>query len=80
MDLKMKYEIKQLVKMGIPEDVAFFSICVKYNKKHLVEDHIEETRQEQELLKEELERFTEFTKIIIDKELDVDGLKDEPLE
>jgi len=77
MDLKMKYEIKQLVKIGIPEDVAFFSVCVKYNKKHLVEDYMEETRQEQEILREELERFTELKKTIIDKELDVDGLKDE---
>jgi hypothetical protein len=62
MDLKMKYEITNLIKHGIPEDVATISVCLKYNKKHLVEDLIEERRQEQELLKEELEKFIEFSK------------------
>lgn len=62
MDLKMKYEITNLIKHGIPEDVATISVCLKYNKKHLVEDLIEERRQEQEMLKEELEKFVEFSK------------------
>ena len=34
MDLKMKYEINNLVKHGIPEDVAIISVCLKYNKKN----------------------------------------------
>jgi len=58
----MKYEITNLIKHGIPEDVANISVCLKYNKKHLVEDLIEERRQEQEMLKEELEKFVEFSK------------------
>lgn len=56
----MKYEIKQMVKIGIPEDVAIFSVCVKYNKTYLINDYIDETKQEQELLREELEKFTEL--------------------
>lgn len=62
MDLKMKYEINNLIKHGIPEDVATISVCLKYDKKHLVEELIEERRQEQELMKEELEKFVEFSK------------------
>jgi hypothetical protein len=62
MDLKMKYEINNLIKHGIPEDVATISVCLKYNKKHLVEDLIEERRQEQEMLREELEKFVVFSK------------------
>ena len=62
MDLKMKYEITNLIKHGIPEDVATISVCLKYNKKHLVEDLIEERRQEQELMREELEKFVVFSK------------------
>jgi len=58
----MKYEITNLIKHGIPEDVATISVCLKYNKKHLVEDLIEERRQEQEMLREELEKFVEFSK------------------
>jgi len=73
MDLKMKYEIKQLVKIGIPEDVAMFSVCVKYNKTYLVNDYIDETKQEQELLKEEVNRFIELKHTL-------NELKDEPLE
>ena len=65
MDYKMKYEITNLIKHGIPEDVATISICLKYNKKHLVEDLIEERRQEQELLREELEKFVEFSSVAI---------------
>jgi len=58
----MKYEINNLIKHGIPEDVATISVCLKYNKNHLVEDLIEERRQEQEMLREELEKFVEFSK------------------
>jgi len=65
MDYKMKYEITNLIKHGIPEDVATISICLKYNKKHLVEDLIEERRQEQEMLREELEKFVEFSSVAI---------------
>ena len=60
MDLKMKYEINNLVKHGIPEDVAIISVCLKYNKKELAEDLINERKEEQELLREELEKFVEF--------------------
>jgi len=61
----MKYEITNLIKHGIPEDVATISVCLKYNKKHLVEDLIEERRQEQEMLREELEKFVEFSSVAI---------------
>ena len=57
----MKIEVKQLVKIGIPEDIALISVCKKYNKEHLVEDIVLELRQEQELLREELGKFVEFT-------------------
>ena len=57
----MKTEVKQLVKIGMPEDIALMSVCKKYDKEHLVEDIVLELRQEQELLKEELEKFVPFT-------------------
>lgn len=60
MDFKMKCEISNLIKAGIPEDLATLSVCLKYDKKYLVEDFINERKQEQELLKEELAKFTEF--------------------
>lgn len=60
MDLKMKYEINNLVKHGIPEDIATISVCYKYNKNELVEELLYEKKQEQELLREELAKFVEF--------------------
>lgn len=57
----MKTEVNNLIKIGIPEDLALISVCRKYGKEHLVEDILLEKKQEQELLREELERFAPFT-------------------
>jgi hypothetical protein len=35
MDLKIKLEISNLVKKGIPEEVAFLTTVVKYKKEYL---------------------------------------------
>lgn len=67
MDYKMKLEISNLVKAGIPEDFALICICRKYNKEHLVEDILLEKKQEQELLREELSKFSKF---VLDGEID----------
>lgn len=60
MEFKMKTEISNLVKKGIPEDLATISVCLKYNRQDLVDDLLIERKQEQELLREELEKFVEF--------------------
>ena len=65
----MKLEINNLIKAGIPEDLALICICRKYNKQHLVEDILLEKKQEQELLKEELSKFSKF---VLDGGLDED--------
>lgn len=57
----MKTEVNNLIKIGIPEDFALMAVCKKYGKEHLVEDILLEKKQEQELLKEELEKFAPFT-------------------
>ena len=57
----MKTEVNNLIKIGIPEDLALMSVSKKYGKEHLVEDILLEKKQEQELLKEELEKFVPFT-------------------
>jgi hypothetical protein len=60
MDYKMKFEINNLIKHGIPEEMALLCICKKYNKEYLVEDILMEKKQEQELLREELSKFSKF--------------------
>jgi len=57
----MKTEVNNLIKIGISEDLALMSVCRKYGKEHLVEDILLEKKQEQDLLKEELEKFVPFT-------------------
>ena len=57
MDLKMKYEISNLIKHGIPEDVATIHVCFKYNKNNLAYELLEEKKQEQELLREAFSGF-----------------------
>ena len=60
MDLKIKLEISNLVRKGIPEDVAFLTTVLKYKKEYLLTDYLEEKKQEQELLFNEFQNFGKF--------------------
>jgi hypothetical protein len=60
MDLKIKLEISNLVKKGIPEEVAFLTTVVKYKKEYMLTDYLEEKKQEQELLFNEFQSFGKF--------------------
>ena len=60
MDLKIKLEISNLVRKGIPEDVAFLTTVMKYKKEYLLTDYLEEKKQEQELLFNEFQNFGKF--------------------
>ena len=60
MDFKMKREVAQLVKIGIPEDIALIAICKKYGKEELVSDILGEQREEQYILNQMLKEFKQF--------------------
>ena len=60
MDLKIKLEISNLVKKGIPEEVAFLTTAMKYKKEYLLTEYLEEKKQEQELLFNEFQNFGKF--------------------
>ena len=60
MDLKIKLEISNLVKKGIPEEVAFLTTVMKYKKECLLTDYLEEKKQEQEILFNEFQNFNKF--------------------
>ena len=45
MDLKIKLEISNLVKKGIPEEVAFLTTVMKYKKEYLLTDYLEEKKK-----------------------------------
>ena len=60
MEIKIKLEISNLVRKGIPEDVAFLTTVMKYKKEYLLTDYLEEKKQEQELLFNEFQNFGKF--------------------
>jgi hypothetical protein len=47
MDKKIKNDIKNLIKMGVPEDMAVMCACAMNNKPELAEDYIEDIIKEQ---------------------------------
>jgi len=57
MDFKMKRELDNYIKMGIPEDLAMITVCRKYNKMELVKDLLTDVVEEQNALAEMLNEF-----------------------
>lgn len=57
MDFKIKTEIQQLIKNGIPEEFAQIIACAKYKKLEAVGELLEDIKQEQEVLKDLLSNF-----------------------
>jgi hypothetical protein len=71
MDKKIKNDIKNLVKMGVPEDMAVMCACAMNKKPELAEDYIEDVIKEQNEIKDFLKEFVkveEVNKLIKDEE------------
>jgi hypothetical protein len=71
MDKKIKNDIKNLIKMGVPEDMAVMCACAMNNKPELAEDYIEDVIKEQNEIKDFLKEFVkveEVNKLIKDEE------------
>lgn len=65
MDFKINNEIKQLVKMGLPEDMAFIVAHANNGKAEEVQGYINLIEQEQQLIKEELKNFVPLQENIL---------------
>ena len=61
MDFKMKRELDNYIKMGIPEDLAMITVCRKYNKIELAKNVISDVMEEQNALAEMLNDFRLIT-------------------
>lgn len=71
MDKKIKADIKNLMKMGIPEDMAVICACAMNKKPELAEDYTDDLIKEQNEIKDFLKEFVkaeEINKIIKDEE------------
>lgn len=71
MDKKIKADIKNLMKIGVPEDMAVMCACALNKKPELAEDYVEELKKEQNDIKDFLKEFVkaeEIDKLIKDEE------------
>jgi hypothetical protein len=59
-DFKMKQEIKNLIKMGFNEDMATLIVATKYGNHELASDIVSSFAEENEAIKQELEKFKPF--------------------
>lgn len=62
LEKKADVEYKQLIKIGVPENMAYLIVSHKYNKKEVVEESILDIKDEQLEIKNELEKFIELSK------------------
>lgn len=67
MEFKIQTELKQLLKQGIPEEMAQLIVYTKYNKPE-AEPILDMYKQEQLLIMEHLDQFTPFELSIYTKE------------
>lgn len=61
-DFKIDMEIKQLRKMGIPDEVAFIVAHVNNGKADEIQHYIEMHKQEQQMIKDELDKLVPLEK------------------
>lgn len=64
MDFKINQEIKHLLKMGLPEDMAFIVAHANNGKSEEVGTYITLIEQEQQMIKDELKNFAPLQKNI----------------
>jgi predicted metal-binding transcription factor (methanogenesis marker protein 9) len=71
MNKKIKVDIKNLMKMGVPEDIAIICACAMNKKPELAEEYIEDAKTEQKEIKDFLKEFVkveEVNKLLKDEE------------
>lgn len=56
-DAEIKHEIKNLIKIGLPEDMALLVASAKFNKTELAHDVLQEQSEENDILAQSLEYF-----------------------
>jgi hypothetical protein len=64
MDFKLKNEIKSLIKLGLPENIAIITASANQKKVNVAKDYVDELMYEQEELKTTISNFITFEKSI----------------
>lgn len=76
MDKKIRDEVKSLIKLGLPENLAIITACANKGKPELAEEYLEELQEEQQELKSFLNQFAPMIETI---KLQEEGTKIIPL-
>ena len=64
MERKIKDEVKSLLKMGMPENVAVITACANKGKPEMAQEYLEELQEEQTELQKYLSQFAPLTETI----------------
>ena len=64
MDFKLKNEVKSLIKLGLPENIAIITASANQKKVNVAKDYVDELMYEQEELKTTISNFITFEKSI----------------
>lgn len=76
MDYKMKIEFNNLVKMGFTEEMATIVVSVKYNKTEIAKEVINDLKDENSVIEEEIKNFIPLEENIKYNYNDKDNIKD----
>lgn len=64
MERKIKEEVKSLLKMGMPENIAIITACANKGKPEMAQEYLEELQEEQNEIKDFLSNFAPMKEII----------------
>jgi len=64
MDKKLRDEVKSLIKMGLPENLAIITACANKGIPDQAKEYLEELQEEQEEIKNLLSNFAPLTETI----------------
>ena len=64
MERKIKEEVKSLLKMGMPENIAIITACANKGKPEMAQEYLEELQEEQNEIKDFLSNFAPMTETI----------------
>lgn len=64
MEKKLKDEVKSLIKMGLPENLAIITACANKGKPELAQEYLEDLHEEQQEIKNFLGQFAPMTETI----------------
>lgn len=64
MEKEIRNEVKSLIKMGLPENLAVITACANKGKPELAQQYLEELNEEQQEIKDFLNQFRPITEVL----------------